>query len=1265
MALEDLCFLCFFSLVLSALPDKDTFSSLELSCSAGPAQTILEPDQALVLDCSLATLDQPSNVTWIKDGLPLVEQDHIHALPNGSLYISHATKDSKQQEWNSGEGSYSCMLRSSFGAISSRRAAVTFPTLSKFHQHPEAQVVEENGIVRFECGIDGLPTPLITWEKDMSPVPSDPRYIILPNGVLQIIDVKESDAGTYHCIATNSARKRYSQDALLTVRKGSQPNSGNVVIVAAPKNTTVVAGHTAVMECMASADPTPFVSWIRQDGRPISTDTIVIGRTNLMIPQTQPQHSGVYVCRANKPRMRQFVTAAAELKVLAPPVITQFPETISRTRASTARFVCKAEGEPTPVFHWLKNGEPVLSNGRVKIQSSGSLVINQIGLEDAGYYQCFAENIQGTACATAKLSVIIREGLPSAPKGLSASPLSSTAVKVSWERPEYNSEQIIGFSLHYQKASGTDNVEYQFAVNNDTTELNIKDLEPNTNYIFYVVAYSQLGASRTSHSVTVKTLEDVPSAAPQLSLSSTTPTDMKITWIPLSSEVSQGKITRYRIDYSTLKEDHISSIEVIGNETQLTLHTLHPNKVYKVRIAAGTSMGYGIPSEWTQHRIPNRDNQTHVPFAPTDLKVKAKMDSLLVTWQPPANHAQILGYKIFYRKAEVEDLEDPVDTSGDENWNNGPIRLRRKVKQYEITGLVPDKLYEVKVVAFNKLEDGYAAVWKGKTEKVPAPPAETPVQRGPALPPSHVHVKPNSSTSVWVHWKKPAFTTVKILNYTVRCSPWGQKNASLATYYTSLEEEVLISGLKPYTKYEFAVQSNGVGPFSKTVEEMTLQDRPSDPPTDLKLSSLNPHSVVIRWHPPTEPNGIIVEYNILYTINKTHPDDMWNSLSKNGNVFSTEVQELESDAWYFFKMAAKTVVGSGPYSPLKDIQTAREPSDFLDVHSVTGIIVGVCLGLLCVLFCICASFRKKKPRKSPGNDCHSSGNHTHFRRGRQESPSHELETLMAVHPEDVSLPMTDITEITEGHSLMSTTLPEDNVHMELKPVWNGSVNRNWTNNITRYQDTVAEESAVAVNGSLKPPFNAGQEIMHQTLAADTCKDKTEEKMPNPPMCVNRVEAEVIVHSEPPACGSHDKCEQQDWNIDQVEHTAGSAHSHASQNPQLCLDTLKICSKEGKEDSSVMVLETHGSTQLSTVSKASKINIHEAQGLANGFHSNEETIDFLGNGEIDCFQEANAQSLKCHALSAGPQDASQQYARSGFINSTSPPKNMCPQSLMDN
>ncbi len=51
-------------------------------------------------------------------------------------------------------------------------------------------------------------------------------------------------------------------------------------------------------------------------------------------------------------------------------------------------------------------------------------------------------------------------------------------------------------------------MEYQFAVNNDTTELHVNELLPHTAYTFYVVAYSPMGASRPSQPVTVETLED-------------------------------------------------------------------------------------------------------------------------------------------------------------------------------------------------------------------------------------------------------------------------------------------------------------------------------------------------------------------------------------------------------------------------------------------------------------------------------------------------------------------------------------------------------------------------------------------------------------------------------------------------------------------------------------------------------------------------------------------------------------------------------------
>lgn len=61
-----------------------------------------------------------------------------------------------------------------------------------------------------------------------------------------------------------------------------------------------------------------------------------------------------------------------------------------------------------------------------------------------------------------------------------------------------------------------------------------------------------------------------------------------------------------------------------------------------------------------------------------------------------------------------------------------------------------------------------------------------------------------------------------------RASRWRRESSSPLSCLCSSGEDVLIGGLKPFTKYEFAVQSHGVdmdGPFGSVVERSTLPDR--------------------------------------------------------------------------------------------------------------------------------------------------------------------------------------------------------------------------------------------------------------------------------------------------------------------------------------------------------------------------------------------------------------------------------------------------------
>lgn len=51
----------------------------------------------------------------------------------------------------------------------------TFPGLSGFHHEPSPQTVPIGGAARFECQIEGVPTPTITWERDRVAVPEETR----------------------------------------------------------------------------------------------------------------------------------------------------------------------------------------------------------------------------------------------------------------------------------------------------------------------------------------------------------------------------------------------------------------------------------------------------------------------------------------------------------------------------------------------------------------------------------------------------------------------------------------------------------------------------------------------------------------------------------------------------------------------------------------------------------------------------------------------------------------------------------------------------------------------------------------------------------------------------------------------------------------------------------------------------------------------------------------------------------------------------------
>ncbi|KAM4678063.1 immunoglobulin superfamily DCC subclass member 3 [Discoglossus pictus] len=555
-----------------------------------PSDEVAVVGQPLTLLCSADGV-QPITITWRKNGAPFWNGAHAYLLSNGSLYFSlfhHIRADG-----SSDEGEYDCVAQNRFGSVVSRRARVQTAVMSDFHVFPRDAVLEEGGVARFQCQIYGLPEPDIVWERNGEILDTNnPRYTLLPTGVLQITALLPEDAGTYRCVATNAAGMKHSPMAALTITGSHSTGYKDPMILVGPENLTKTVHQTAILECMATGNPRPIVSWSRLDGRPIGVEGIqVLGTGNLMISDLTVHHSGVYVCAANKPGTRVRRTAQGRLVVQAPAEFVQHPQSISRPVGTTAIFTCLAQGEPPPQITWLKNGHELEPSGHIKLKNhNSSLTISGISQEDEAIYQCIAQNSAGSSQASARLSVLWSEGLPGPPQDVTATTVSSISIQVSWSQPRENTREIIGYVIHIRKMADPVQMEYQEAVSKDTFQQLVTDLEPSTTYSFYIKAYTSRGASKASATAVQNTLGEVP-AVPSLYIKVLNSTAIQAAWEP---SIKLGQNEGFKLYYRKVPLPHYTGPMLLpSNVTSYNICKLDPLVVYEVKLLAFNKHGDG------------------------------------------------------------------------------------------------------------------------------------------------------------------------------------------------------------------------------------------------------------------------------------------------------------------------------------------------------------------------------------------------------------------------------------------------------------------------------------------------------------------------------------------------------------------------------------------------------------------------------------------------------------------------------------------------
>ena len=134
----------------------------------------------------------------------------------------------------------------------------------------------------------GYPEPVVTWRKSSGQLPQGRAQY--NNSVLKISDVRKSDSDWYFCSAVNFLGNAEGETLLVV---GSPP----VFIVKPPGKVSAATGDILTLNCSATGDPQPVISWKRQGA------ALPVGRSHwtnkmLTIRDLREEDSGNYMCSA-------------------------------------------------------------------------------------------------------------------------------------------------------------------------------------------------------------------------------------------------------------------------------------------------------------------------------------------------------------------------------------------------------------------------------------------------------------------------------------------------------------------------------------------------------------------------------------------------------------------------------------------------------------------------------------------------------------------------------------------------------------------------------------------------------------------------------------------------------------------------------------------------------------------------------------------------------------------------------------------------------
>ncbi|XP_070837515.1 protein sidekick-1 isoform X2 [Chaetodon trifascialis] len=862
----------------------------------GARQQVVLEGNRLVLTC-LAGGSWPLQYRWTLNNSNITDWTPQYRLSVPSVRRTDA-------------GLYQCIVRNRMGAVISRRTEVQVAFLGNFSAEEQRKTATQGrAAIISQPALPSFPRPVVTWYKDGHKIIPNNRIAITLDNQLVVLATTAADAGRYHVEAVNemTGENVTSPAVYLSVSVGKK-NRGSTdpeleivapVIVIGPKDTTVVAGSEAILECIANARPidTLVVSW-KRDGRRLT------GGRQLIIPAPASTDTGLYVCEASLSNSTaKHVEARAHLSVVEPPSLTAQPKRkISAELDRNVDVPCLATGVPQPRVEWFKDSVPLskLANPRYKVTAAAGLTVRRVQPGDGGIFQCIARNTAGESQAHTQLlvsSVAPTFTLPPSDQTVTDGNTAlfdcqtSGAPKpaITWRK----GSQIL--------ASGSVQVPRFTLLQSGGLEIRPISFQDSGEYT--CIASNSQGSINATATLTVwsRTVISVP------------PTDQRV--IKGTTAILDCNATHDPRVNISFKWDRggVPVLSTSGGRVSVRQGSLTIGQTWSGDIGDYTCT---VTSQAGNDSHSARLEVIELPHSPRSLTARlndSDSRSVLLSWLRPFDGNSPLLYYLL----ELSENNSP--------WKVYLSEVDPAVTEVSVGGLTPARTYQFRLCAVNQVGRGQ---YSAETQRLMLR------EEAPSAPPKNIVASGRTNQSIMVQWQPPPEPQLNgvlrgyVLRYRLAGLPGDYQEKNISSPETNY---CLLKDLIIWTQYQIQVAAYtgaGLGVYSSPVTEYTLQGVPTAPPQEVEVLAINSTTIRFTWNPPPQQfiNGINQGYKLLVWPEQSPEDVTVVTITPDypGARHTGLVSGLKKFTWYFGSTLCFTTPGDGPRSPPTLLQTHED-----------------------------------------------------------------------------------------------------------------------------------------------------------------------------------------------------------------------------------------------------------------------------------------------------------------------------------------------------